>query len=379
MKKILIIILYSLLLIVLQTTEAEELSTSPQSKQISARQESVSQQLTGLSTDIKLQQQQLGFYKERIDLQDKRLDDQKSHFDHILNLLGILLTGLGIVLSLAGIAGYVSVQRKAQREAESAAKGWLHEHAIDLEGQINALQTKLHELEGKANNIVNAHIQNVQDTADKAQQLIQKRIYEEGKDGSSIPLEAANALAETAQVAKQKPEAEYTYKDWNNRAYASYSEGDKSSALRFWKEAAEHISASVINSATALFNTGIVLGELNRGEEEIAVYNEIVRRFGEATEVELREQVARALINKGIALRQQDRCEEAIAVYDKVVRRFGEATEVELRKLVARALLNKGIALGQKDRSEEAIAVYDEVVRRFGKVNHPGFRGGYLV
>ena len=75
------------------------------------------------------------------------------------------------------------------------------------------------------------------------------------------------------------------------------------------------------------------------------------------------EEVARALVNKGVTLGQLGRNEEAIAVYDDVVGRFGIATELPQ---VARALVNKGFALGQLDHSEEAIAVYDDVVGRFG-------------
>lgn len=39
---------------------------------------------------------------------------------------------------------------------------------------------------------------------------------------------------------------------------------------------------------------GFELGTLNRGEEAIAAYDEVLRRFGEAPEPALREQVARA-------------------------------------------------------------------------------------
>ena len=98
-------------------------------------------------------------------------------------------------------------------------------------------------------------------------------------------------------------------------------------------------------SAMALVNKGITLGQLNRNEEEIAVYDQVVARFGEAAEPALREQVARALFNKGITLGKHSRSEEALAAYDQVVARFGEAAEPALRDRVARALVNKGVRL----------------------------------
>ena len=79
----------------------------------------------------------------------------------------------------------------------------------------------------------------------------------------------------------------------------------------------------------------------------------MVGRFGTAT--------AGALVNKGVTLGQLGRSEEAIAVYDDVVGRFGTATELPLREKVARALVNKGVTLTQLGRREEAIAVYNDV------------------
>jgi hypothetical protein len=84
-----------------------------------------------------------------------------------------------------------------------------------------------------------------------------------------------------------------------------------------------------------------------------------------------REQVAKALVNKGITLGALGRGEEALGVYDDVVARFGAATELALREPVAMALVNKGVTLGTLGRSEEEIAVYDDVVARFGAVEEP--------
>lgn len=126
--------------------------------------------------------------------------------------------------------------------------------------------------------------------------------------------------------------------------------------------------------AMALFNKGAILGQLDRSEDAIVVYDEVVRRFGEASETDLMEPVARSLFNKGVALGKLDRIEDAIVAYDEVVSRFGDATETELRESVARALVNKGVALGRLDRSEDEIEVYDEVVRRFRDASETDLR-----
>jgi hypothetical protein len=46
--------------------------------------------------------------------------------------------------------------------------------------------------------------------------------------------------------------------------------------------------------AIALFNKGVTLGELGRSEDEIAVTDEVVARYGTATEPALREIVEKA-------------------------------------------------------------------------------------
>jgi hypothetical protein len=49
------------------------------------------------------------------------------------------------------------------------------------------------------------------------------------------------------------------------------------------------------------------------------------------------EEVANALVNKGITLGALDRSAEAIAVYDDLLARFSTATELPLREQVAKA------------------------------------------
>jgi hypothetical protein len=51
----------------------------------------------------------------------------------------------------------------------------------------------------------------------------------------------------------------------------------------------------------------------------------------------LREPVANALFNKAGTFRVLGRIEEAIAVWDDLIARFGTATELPLRELVANA------------------------------------------
>jgi len=125
--------------------------------------------------------------------------------------------------------------------------------------------------------------------------------------------------------------------------------------------------------ATALVDKGLRLGlglGLGQREQASAAYDEVVARFGETSEPELLVPVAGALLAKAELLWQLDR-NWSFAVYDEVVARFGEAPEPELRSMAAQALLSKGARLEWDDRYEEAAAFYDEVVARFGEASEP--------
>src|SRR5258708_7190914 len=127
-------------------------------------------------------------------------------------------------------------------------------------------------------------------------------------------------------------------------------------------------------AALALLNRGFVLNELNRREDAIQTYDQLLRRFGDTAEPALRERVASALLNKGVSLGELKRNEEAAQTYDEVLRRVGDATSPALRKLAAKALVNKGIALSELNRGEDEIQTYDEVLRRFGDATGPVVR-----
>ena len=121
----------------------------------------------------------------------------------------------------------------------------------------------------------------------------------------------------------------------------------------------------LVQIAKALVNKGITLGKLNRNEEAISVYEEVIKRFGESTETALQKQVANALFNKGARFGKLNRDEDVISAYEEVVKRFGDSKENAVQEQVASALFNKGVRFGKLNRNEEAISAYEEVVNRF--------------
>ncbi len=123
--------------------------------------------------------------------------------------------------------------------------------------------------------------------------------------------------------------------------------------------------------ASALLSKGVTLRTMNRPEEALAACDEVVQRLGASDALISLQLVASAFFSKGVTLRTMNRPEEALATYDEVVRRFGESDPPTLLEQVAKALFFKGITLRTMNRPEEALAAYDEVVRRFGESENP--------
>ena len=126
-------------------------------------------------------------------------------------------------------------------------------------------------------------------------------------------------------------------------------------------------------AAATLFEKGVALSKQARIEDALAVFDELVSRFGESKMPTIIESVAKTLVNKGAMLNALDRQEEALAVYEEALSRFrGSETPVFLEGL-AKTLVNKGIMLGTLGRPEEALAACDEVLGRFAGDPAPTF------
>jgi tetratricopeptide (TPR) repeat protein len=157
-------------------------------------------------------------------------------------------------------------------------------------------------------------------------------------------------------------------------ALAATRRDELSAALDHWALGANDVDASGMMSDPegndplegALWNKGIVLGQLGRREDMIHAWDEFVQAYGAASNLRVRVRVAKALVSKGATLLAMRQCEGAIVVCDEVFNRFNAATEGPLREATAAALRNKGIAFHQLGECEQALGIYAQVVRLFG-------------
>ena len=148
-----------------------------------------------------------------------------------------------------------------------------------------------------------------------------------------------------------------------------------------------------LRAARALLAKGALLGKQGAGEEPgnesegmgirqtgdtaaaIAVFDDIVQRFGRDRDPNIRNIIGSTLLRKSEALRLVGDDKGTVVVYDEIAERFGKDDAPVSRVLVATALFRKGLALGKLEgASPAAIAAYDEVTRRFASDTHPNVR-----
>lgn len=315
----------------------------------------------------------------RLDIQDKRLDAQNSHLDQNLSLVGILLSALGVLLPLAGLVGYISVSRKARseaqleaqkearKEAKITANEWFDAHANELQIRLDMLQKNLQKLEEQAETGFNLHIQRVQDGADLAIKEIQISVSGQSSHATDISENAVSALSEVATAAKNKPESQYTFIDWNNRAFDSYRKGEKERAARFWRDAADDESATPQQAARALSNAASAMCDLRHYGQAAEIYDELIRRFDGKGIEGLGSLIAAALNGKAGCLGLLERHDEAGALLDVIIPRLEKDETLSHSQYMAHAITNKVIGLVIKGLDDQADKFCDLFLHRFDK------------
>ena len=125
------------------------------------------------------------------------------------------------------------------------------------------------------------------------------------------------------------------------------------------------------SAARELLAKALALAEGGRLQDAVAVWDEVIQRFGKSDKPADVEQVSLALVNKGKALGGLGRAEEALAVLDGVVQRFGTGNGNGHPLAVATALVCKGGTLSNLNRHSEALGTWNEVAGRFGESRVP--------
>ncbi len=158
-------------------------------------------------------------------------------------------------------------------------------------------------------------------------------------------------------------------------AHSKLGETDKQIAvydeiIRRFEESDEQLSV-----AWALVNKGVTYNQLGDSQAAVAAYDTVIQRFEESDVPLLQVGVARALVNKGVTYDRLGDSQAAVVAYDTVIRRFEESDVPLLQIEVARALINKGVTYNGLGDLQAAVAAYDTVIRRFEESDAPQLQG----
>ena len=265
------------------------------------------------------------------------------------NYIAYTSAAITVIVFIAGFATYFSAKNKAEKEARAASAKWFEENAVNLQTQIAALRTEIE----KVTTQIRTDADQVRATATTAQNdmsaaanavLNVSKASTAGEAAEHADLQAVQLVNEASQSLKTKPESNFTAADFFTRGLSHFSNQDFHAALAAFDSSIQLSAAdtSLERPAQYLFVKGITLGQLYKPQDEIAVYDELDRRFGADATPVVRKQVASGLVNKGVTLGQLDRSQDAIAVYDELDRRFGADTTLAVSELVAKGLNSVG-------------------------------------
>ncbi|MYA89878.1 MAG: tetratricopeptide repeat protein, partial [Boseongicola sp. SB0662_bin_57] len=175
-----------------------------------------------------------------------------------------------------------------------------------------------------------------------------------------------------------------TAKELCVKALALAEGGRLEDAVAIWDEVIRRFGGSdapaeLEQVSLALVNMGQALGRMGRSEEALATLDDAVLRFGGDDGQNQPLAVATALMSKGVLLRDLNRHADALVAWEEAARRFRGSKVPALEAVVASALVGTAIALIELNRHVEALEACDEVLERFGKIGSPGHHGEVAV
>lgn len=330
-----------------------------------------------IDSSRELTQKDVDSLKSRIDALDKRLDDQNNRvgdigqavdrFAVITGIAGLVVT---LLLALGGLAGYFSVTRQAKEEAKTASRQWFDSNHEDLLAQIDELKKKA----ARGHQAIELSVNAVAQQRDAAMAHLQEGMKTSGEDSTPINRDEEAALRQSAEEIKTKPEASYSFKDWNTRAFDAYHAKQYEDAALYWKHASSIPNAGAVKAAQALFNRALTLNQLQRHAEACDTYQQLIDTYSSDYTPAIREQVAKAMLNRGATCGQMQKPAEEIAAYQQLVDTYSSDNTPAIRKQVTMAMRNMGIVLGQMQKPVEEVAIYQLLIANYSSDNAPAIR-----
>ena len=364
-------LLVAILLLAAAPAWAQNSSTAAQSPAVSAQ--ALAQREQALATRTAAIEKRETEEAQRRALLDARAaieDASHSRLEIILGILGGIIGLFSVLITVIVLVLAFRTERSAIIAAVQAAKDEIKTEREEIarvgrEAQIVADGAKAELAQQRSD--VNAIIEDIRRHRTNAENMsadLQKAV--------SAALSGTRASTEQAELLKQanadigdKAIRDLTESEFEVRIAAAGANGAYQTLIDLAVTMRQLFPSDRVQ-VSALFAQGWALGELNRPAEAVAVYDDLIARFGDSDQTALREQFANVMFNKGLNLGRLGQPADEIAAYDDLISRFGTSDQPALRKQVAMALVNKGVTLSQLDQPADEIAAYDDLISRFG-------------
>ncbi len=335
------------------------------------------------------QQKDLEFHKQLVTSQNERIEQINHQVDWLGHLIALGSLIITLLLILVSYFTYSKAKSDAKSDAKSVAKSvakkvaadkanstskaevekWFDENLVGVNKEITDLKNKLQKTTQEVGEHADMAHQNIEESNKKVQDHANQIIAANplSADSKSTLTETEKQTLERASTSlKDKPEAQYTFDDWNTLAFTANAENNFVRAEQYWKKSAEVFGATDEQIAQALYNQGVILVQQEKYEDGIACYKKIMECYGDSTREGLQEHIGQTLINLGTTLYRQDKLAEAIPYFNQVQERYGDSLLPKLQLLVAMALVNKVATLYEQSKFDEASECCQQVHERYG-------------
>jgi tetratricopeptide (TPR) repeat protein len=284
----------------------------------------------------------------KADIAEMRADILESQTNWFEILTSSMIALFGTLITVVVLILAWRLDKTARAEIAAAKR--------DMDAQVKEAEQLVEQAKEKVG-VIDGHLKS-------AEELMRGKPFgEPPKD----PL-VRKALADLAADAEKKPKAQRNLDDYRALVIDAFIKQNwskmesRATAMAYLFEDEADDEAMIF----ALSQKGYALGQLNRHEDAIAAYDDVITRYGGRNAPALQKVVAMALVNKGAGLNKLNRHEDAMAAYDDVIARYGGSDTPALQEKVAGALVNRGLNLFTLNRHEDAVAAFDDVIARYG-------------
>lgn len=189
-------------------------------------------------------------------------------------------------------------------------------------------------------------------------------------DSTPAPAVAAPAApTRAAEASARVTEArELASENRTNEAIAIYDDV----VQRFGDENHAEYASVKFSILIALISRGAAQNDANKIQDAIASYEEADRRFGDDTNRGTRDLICTALYYRTLCLKALARHAEEVTAIEELDKRYGTESSRDISEMVTAALVNRAYTLGVLNRLAEQALAYDQFVQRFESDPSPG-------